>query len=88
MPKKYLATLSLLIADRQVNIHRVNQILTANGHIIMSRLGVNPNTACLAHCLGLIILALAGEKIKIQKLATALSRLKGVKVKLFFMMSE
>ncbi len=86
--KKYLATLSLLVIDRKANVHRVNRILTSSGHLIMSRLGVNPNTACLAHCLGLIVLVLAGEKTKIQKLADVLSSLKGVKVKLFFMMSE
>ncbi|NMC51873.1 hypothetical protein GYA54_04065 [Candidatus Kuenenbacteria bacterium] len=86
--KKYLATLSILVTDRQANVVKVNQILTQNGHLIMSRLGVNPNTACLAHCLGIIILVLSGEKDKIQKLATDLSRLKGIKTKLSIMYNE
>lgn len=86
--KKYLATLSLLITDRQANVAKVNQLLTQNGHLILSRLGVNPNAACLAHCLGIMVLVLAGDKTKLQQLSTNLSRLKGVQVKLSFLASE
>ena len=86
--KKYLATLSLVVTDRQANVAGVNRILTNHGHLIMSRLGVNPNQACLAHCLGIIILVLSGEKTKMQKLVTDLNRLKGIKTKLSIMMSE
>ncbi|NMB48394.1 hypothetical protein GYA13_03025 [Candidatus Kuenenbacteria bacterium] len=86
--KRYLATLSIVVTDRQANVARVNSLLTNNGHLIMSRLGVNPSTACLAHCLGIIILVLSGEKSEIQKLAIDLGRLKGIKVKLSIMFSE
>jgi metal-responsive CopG/Arc/MetJ family transcriptional regulator len=86
--KKYLATLSILVTDREANVAQVNQLLTANGHIIMSRLGVNPNQSCLAHCLGIIILVLAGEKTKIQKLSADLSVLKGIKAKLSLLYNE
>ena len=86
--KKYLATLSLAISDRQANVAKVNSLLTKNGHLIMSRLGVNPSQACLAHCLGIIILVLSGDKAKIEKLSADLAKLKGIKSKLALMMSE
>ncbi len=86
--KKYLATLSIVVADRQANVAKVNTLLTQSGHLVMSRLGVNPSQACLAHCLGIIILVLSGDKAKIQKLAVDLAKLKGVKVKLSLMLSE
>jgi len=86
--KKYLATLSILVTDRQANVAKVNSLLTQNGHLIMSRLGVNPSTACLTHCLGIIILVLSGEKTAIQKLATDLGQLRGIKTKLSVMLSE
>ena len=86
--KKYLATISILVTDRQANVAKVNTLLTQSGHLVMSRLGVNPSQACMAHCLGIIILVLSGEKTKIQKLATDLSQCKGVKIKLSWMLSE
>ncbi|HOZ36265.1 MAG TPA: hypothetical protein PLR18_00335 [bacterium] len=88
MSKTHLATLSIVITDRQANVAKVNSLLTANGRLIMSRLGVNPNTTCLRHCLGIIVLVLSGEKDKIKKLATDLDQLKGVKTKISLMFSE
>ncbi|HRY63014.1 MAG TPA: hypothetical protein P5267_00175 [Patescibacteria group bacterium] len=85
--KRYLATLSILVTDRQANVAKVNALLTTNGHLIISRLGVNPSTACLAHCLGIIMLVLSGEKTRIHKLATDLNKLRGIQAKLSFMFS-
>ena len=86
--KKYLATLSILVTNRQANVASVNKILTDSGHLVLSRLGVNPNTTCLNHCFGIIVLVLSGDKAKIEKLSADLAKLKGIKAKLCLMMSE
>jgi len=50
MDKKSLATISILIKDRQNHSSEVNRILTENGHLILARLGVNLQH----HCIGTV----------------------------------
>jgi len=81
MEKKHLATITILIKDRQTHAENVNQILTENGHLIIARLGVNTQRACIEHCTGLIVIALEATAAEILKLTEKLNKLYGVVAK-------
>ena len=76
--KKHLATITILVKDRQSHSRDVNQLLTDNGHLIMARLGVNVQKSCVEHCTGLITLAIEGEVKEIRDLTKALDGLYGI----------
>jgi len=79
--KKHLATISILIEDRQTNAGKMQQLLTDHGHLIMARLGVNVQPACVAHCTGLISVAVKGTAKEINDLTKKLNRLYGIVAK-------
>lgn len=79
--KKHLATISILIEDRQTNANKMQQILTNHGHLIMARMGVNLQPACIAHCTGLISVAVKGSVKEINDLTRKLNRLYGIVAK-------
>jgi|GEM_PF-702484 len=85
---RVLATISILAADRQAISNDLNRILTDNGHLIMSRLGVNVQRNCFEHCLGLIILAVEGDGPKIAELEQKLKALPHLTVKLSVMKEQ
>jgi len=78
MTKKYLATITILSNDRQANSAEVQKILTANGHMIMARLGVNVQKSCIANCTALITIAVEADKKEIDSLTKQLDKLSGV----------
>ncbi|MCU0680360.1 MAG: hypothetical protein MUF50_03620 [Planctomycetes bacterium] len=55
---KQLATISILVEDRQANSMALHETLSDHGHIIMARLGVNIEPTCFDKCTGMIILAI------------------------------
>ena len=79
--KQHLAVVSILIEDRQTNAGEMNQLLTDSGHIIMSRLGVNVQPACIKGCTGLIALAVKGTAEEIKSLTKKLNDLYGLAAK-------
>ena len=79
--KKYLATVSVLVNNRELNSIKVNQVLTDYSYLIMARLGVNPQRNCLADCLGVIILAVEGTAKEINDLTKKLGKLSGATAK-------
>ncbi|MFA5126739.1 MAG: hypothetical protein WC465_01890 [Patescibacteria group bacterium] len=79
--KKQLGTITILIKDRQMHAKDVNQLLTDAGHIIMARLGVNVQPACIAHCTGLIVVAIQGTSKQIADLTKRLNKLYGIVAK-------
>lgn len=81
MSKKQLGTITILIKDRQANVARVNKLLTDNGHLIMSRMGVNVARSCVAHCTGMITLALEATASDINSLTKKLNNLYGITAK-------
>jgi metal-responsive CopG/Arc/MetJ family transcriptional regulator len=85
MNKEILATITILLTDRQSNHSSMNQLLSENGHLIMARLGVNVQKKCLEHCTGLIVVAVEGEREKIQALTDSLNRIEGLKAELVVM---
>ncbi len=70
-----------MVTDRQSNAGAMQDILTANGGLILARLGVNPQRSCLEHCSGVIVIIVEGEKKDIEDLAGVLDNLYGITAK-------
>ena len=79
--KKHLATITILVKDRQTHAKDVQKILTDNGHLIMARLGVNVQRSCIENCTGLITVAVEGTADEINDLTKKLDRLYGIVAK-------
>ncbi len=79
--KKQLGTITILIEDRQTHANDVQNMLTEAGHLIMSRLGVNVQPACVEHCTGLIVVAMAASTKQINDLTKKLNKLYGIVAK-------
>ncbi len=79
--KKHLATISILVKDRQSHAKDVQQILTDNGHLIIARLGVNVRRSCVEHCTGIITVAVEGTAKEINDLTIKLNKLYGIAAK-------
>ena len=81
MPKKHLATITILVKDRQTNSENVNKMLTENSHLIMSRMGVNVQRSCIENCTGMIAVAVEGTTKEINDLTEKLDGLYGIVAK-------
>lgn len=81
MIKKQLATITILVKDRQSHSKDVQQILSDYGHIIIARLGVNIQRACVDNCTGLIVVAVEATKKEINDLTKKLNKLYGIAAK-------
>jgi len=87
MPKKtkkaklHLATISILVKDRQMHAPEVNRVLTENGHLIMARLGVNIQRQCIEHCTALITVAIQATASEISAMTKKLNKLYGIAAK-------
>ena len=79
--KRHLATITILIKDRQMHSVDVQKILTDHGHKIMARLGVNVEPACIDHCTGLITVAVKGTMKEIKGITDDLDKLYGIVAK-------
>jgi metal-responsive CopG/Arc/MetJ family transcriptional regulator len=79
--KKHLATITILVKDRQMHAGDVQKILTENGHLILARLGVNVQRACIKHCTGFITIAVEGTANEIRDLTKKLDKLYGIAAK-------
>jgi metal-responsive CopG/Arc/MetJ family transcriptional regulator len=83
--KIHLAVISILVEDRQTNAGKMNQLLTDNGHLIMSRLGVNVQPACIESCTGLLAIVVKGTVAEIKDLTKKLDELYGLVAKVNIM---
>lgn len=81
MDKKHLATISILVKDRQSHSPDLNQLLTDYGHLILARLGVNVQRHCIEHCTGLVTIVLEATADEINQLTEKLDGLYGVVAK-------
>ena len=79
--KKHLATITILIKDRQMHSKSVNEMLTENGHLIMARLGVNVQRSCVENCTGMVTVAVKGTTKEINDLTKKLDELYGIVAK-------
>lgn len=85
---RILATISVLATDRQAVSEELNKILSREGHLIISRLGVNVQRNCFEHCLGLIVLVVEGDGPKIAELEQKLKTLPHLLVKMSVMKDQ
>ena len=85
MTKKQLATISILVKNRQINSENLNKLLSLNGHIIMNRLGINVEPMCVSNCFGLIVLVLKANPGQIKKFEIELKKIKSLTIKISIM---
>jgi hypothetical protein len=84
LPKKtklHLATITILVKDRQMHSAEVNKILTNNGHLILARLGVNVQRHCIENCTAMITVAIEATAGDIAKITKELDKLYGITAK-------
>lgn len=79
--KKHLGTITILLKDRHRASADMQRILTENGSLIMARMGVNPERACVKGCTGLITIVVEGSAKDINSLSRKLNSLYGVVAK-------
>ncbi|MBA3046842.1 hypothetical protein KKC83_01270 [Patescibacteria group bacterium] len=79
--KKHLATITILVKDRQAHANDVQRILTEHGHLVMARIGVNVRRSCVENCAGLITVAVEGTADEINDLTKKLDGLYGIVAK-------
>jgi metal-responsive CopG/Arc/MetJ family transcriptional regulator len=79
--KMHLATITILVKDRQTQAPEVNRILTENGHLILARLGVNVQRYCVEHCTALITIVMEAEAREINRVTKELNDLYGIVAK-------
>jgi len=79
--KLHLATITILVKDRQTNAPEVNRILTENGHLIMARLGVNVQRHCVESCTAMITVAVEAAAKDVTKITKELNELYGIMAK-------
>ena len=83
--KKHLATITVLVKDRQTHAKDVNRILTEKGHMVIARLGVNVQRSCVANCTGMVTVAVEGTAEQINDLTRKLDKLYGIVAKVNIM---
>lgn len=83
-----LASITILTTNRQQNSSEINRLLTENGHLIISRMGVNVQKACTENCPGMILLALKGEESKILNMLESLNRMDETKAEIHLFQEE
>lgn len=76
-----LATITILVKDRQKHSADVNRILTENGHLIMARLGVNVQRHCVSSCTAMMSVALEATTKDISRITRELNGLYGIAAK-------
>lgn len=81
MEKMHLATISILLKDRQQHAPDVNQLLTDNSHLILSRMGVNVQRHCIDHCTAIITVTLEANLEQIATLTEKLNSFDGIVAK-------
>jgi hypothetical protein len=83
--KKHLASITILVENRQTHAGDMQKLLTENGHLILARLGVNPQRACIENCTGIIAVIVEGAKKDIDALTKKLNDLYGIVAKAVIM---
>lgn len=79
--KKHLASITVLIKDRQTHAVDVQRILTEHGKIILGRMGINPSRTCVEHCTGIVTLIIEGTTKEIKGLTKELDDFYGIVAK-------
>jgi metal-responsive CopG/Arc/MetJ family transcriptional regulator len=77
-----LGSISILSSNRHKNSLMLNQVLSDYSQVISARLGVNVQKKCTKNCLGLILLAVDGDDLKIKNLVKDLKKIKDLRLSL------
>lgn len=85
MDKKHLASITILVKDRQAHSPEVNRVLTEHGHLILARLGVNLQRHCIEHCTAMITVSAEGTMGEIKKITDELDKIYGIVAKVNIM---
>ena len=80
--KKHLATISILNKDRKMHAQDVNSVLTKNGDIILSRLGMNLHKCNIEHCNALIVIVVESTSKELTSLTKELDKMYGIVAKI------
>ena len=81
MNKKHLATITILVKDRQSHAMEVNKILNDYGHLILARLGVNVQRHCIEHCTAIITVVIEATAEEIKAITKQLDEFYGIVAK-------
>jgi len=79
--KLHLATITILVKDREKNSPEVNRILTENGHLILARLGVNVQRHCIEHCTAMITISVEASAKDVRRITQELNGIYGIVAK-------
>ena len=79
--KMHLATITILVKDREKNSPEVNRILTENGHLILARLGVNVQRHCIEHCTAMITISIEASSRDVRRITQELNGIYGIVAK-------
>ncbi len=77
----HIATVSILVKEREAHAGKVNEILSRHGDRIIARLGVNLDRACVRTYSGLIEIVIEGTSEEIKSLSDELDTLYGIVAK-------
>lgn len=77
----HLATITILVKDREKHSTEVNRVLTENGHFILARLGVNVQRHCIERCTAVITVTVEAESKDIKRITKELNGLYGIVAK-------
>lgn len=78
IPKTHIATVSILVKEREAHAGKVNEILSRHGNRIISRLGVNLGRAGVGNYSGLITVVVEGSAAELKALTDELDGLYGI----------
>lgn len=76
--QSHIATVTILVKERETHAGKVNEILSKHGDSIISRLGVNLGRAGVRNYSGLITIVLEGTNADIKALTDELDGLYGI----------
>jgi metal-responsive CopG/Arc/MetJ family transcriptional regulator len=81
IPKTHIATVSILVKERETHAGKVNEILSRHGESIISRLGVNLGRTGVRNYSGLITVVIEGTRADVKALTDELDGLYGIVAK-------
>ncbi len=79
--KKHIGTITIFSNDRHNNSAELQEVLTAAGNLIRSRLGINLAPLCSAKCPGVIVLVVEGTTTQINSLTKKIDKIYAIKAK-------
>ena len=83
-----LATISILIKNREKNSDYVHEVLRDNSKLVLTRMGMNIQPKCISNCLGVVTVIVQGSAKEINDLTKKLNKKSGISAKLVILEKE